>query len=79
MGNLRSAPVYRASLEQGPRTRCHPALTVGHAPSSDVGTARPVNVTMRDGRVLDDMAIPIAQANDEQNTLRGIGRLDSGG
>jgi len=38
-----------------------------------------VNVTMRDGRVLDDMAIPIAQANDEQNTLRGIGRLDSGG
>jgi hypothetical protein len=34
---------------------------------------------MRDGRVLDDMAIPIAQANDGQNTLRGIGRLDSGG
>jgi putative ABC transport system ATP-binding protein len=36
-------------------------------------------VTMRDGRVLDDIAIPMAQANDEQNTLRGIGRLDGGG
>jgi putative ABC transport system ATP-binding protein len=36
-------------------------------------------VTMRDGRVLDDMAIPMAQAKDEQDTLRGIGRLDSGG
>jgi putative ABC transport system ATP-binding protein len=35
-------------------------------------------VTMRDGRVLDDMAIPATQAKDEQDTLRGIGRLNGG-
>jgi putative ABC transport system ATP-binding protein len=36
-------------------------------------------VTMRDSRVLDDMEIPEAEAKDEQDTLRGIGRLDGGG
>jgi putative ABC transport system ATP-binding protein len=36
-------------------------------------------VTMRDGRVLDDMAIPATQAKDERETLRGISRLDGSG
>ena len=36
-------------------------------------------VTMRDGRVLDDMEIPATQTKDEQETLRGIGRLDGSG
>jgi putative ABC transport system ATP-binding protein len=36
-------------------------------------------VTMRDGVLLDDVAIPETEAKDEQDTLRGIGRLDSGG
>ncbi|TMK34848.1 MAG: ABC transporter ATP-binding protein [Actinobacteria bacterium] len=36
-------------------------------------------VTMRDGRVLDHMAIPATEAKDEQDTLRGIGRLDGSG
>jgi ABC-type lipoprotein export system ATPase subunit len=36
-------------------------------------------VTMRDGRLLNDMKIPATQANDEQDTLRGIGRLDGSG
>jgi putative ABC transport system ATP-binding protein len=36
-------------------------------------------VTMRDGVLLDDVAIPETEAKDEQDTLRGIGRLDGGG
>ena len=36
-------------------------------------------VTMRDGRLLDDMTIPANQPKDERNTLRMIERLDSGG
>src|SRR5437870_5923812 len=36
-------------------------------------------VTMRDGRVLDHMAIPATEAKDERDTLRGISRLDGSG
>jgi ABC-type lipoprotein export system ATPase subunit len=33
-------------------------------------------VTMRDGRVLDDMTIPAPQPRDEQDALRMIERID---
>jgi putative ABC transport system ATP-binding protein len=36
-------------------------------------------VTMRDGRLVDDVAIPETEAKDERDTLRGIGRLDGSG
>ena len=36
-------------------------------------------VTMRDGRLLDDMTIPETEAKDERDTLRGISRLDGSG